>query len=73
MSHIIIAKAPSYIKKTPTSKGYIWVKAKKSYNLYDNKLNTGLEAAEAKKALEKEIASFGYQIVTDRGDVRDKN
>ncbi|WP_106460923.1 [FeFe] hydrogenase H-cluster radical SAM maturase HydE [Anaerococcus sp. Marseille-P3915] len=48
-------------------------KAKKSYNLYDNKLNTGLEAAEAKKALEKEIASFGYQIVTDRGDVRDKN
>lgn len=48
-------------------------KAKKSYNLYDNKLNTGLEAAAAKKALEKEIASFGYQIVTARGDVRDKN
>lgn len=44
---------------------------KKSYNLYDNKLNTGLEAAEAKKALEKEIASFGYQIVDDRGDVAD--
>lgn len=44
---------------------------KKSYNLYDNKLNTGLEAAEAKKALEKEIASFGYQIVDDRGDVSD--
>ena len=45
--------------------------AKKSYNLYDNKLNTGLEAAEAKKALEKEIASFGYRIVDDRGDVAD--
>lgn len=44
---------------------------KKSYNLYDNKLNTGLEAAEAKKALEKEIASFGYKIVDDRGDVSD--
>ena len=45
--------------------------AKKAYNLYDNKLNTGLEAAEAKKQLEKEIASFGYQVVDDRGDVSD--
>lgn len=44
---------------------------KRSYSLYDNKLNTGLEAAEAKKDLEKEIASFGYQIVDDRGDVLD--
>ena len=44
---------------------------KRSYSLYDNKLNTGLEAAEAKKDLEKEIASFGYQIVDDRGDVVD--
>lgn len=45
--------------------------AKKAYNLYDNKLNTGLEAAEAKKTLEKEIAFFGYRIVDDRGDVAD--
>lgn len=44
---------------------------KRSYSLYDNKLNTGLEAAEAKKDLEKEIASFGYKIVDDRGDVVD--
>lgn len=45
--------------------------AKNSYNLYDNKLNTGLEAAESKRDLEKEIASFGYRIVDDRGDVVD--
>lgn len=45
--------------------------AKKSYNLYDNKLNTGLEAAEAKKDLEKELASFGYRVVDERGDVSD--
>lgn len=45
--------------------------AKKAYNLYDNKLNTGLEAAEAKKQLEKEIASFGYRVVDERGDVSD--
>lgn len=45
--------------------------AKKAYNLYDNKLNTGLEAAEAKKQLEREIASFGYRVVDERGDVSD--
>lgn len=42
--------------------------AKNNYSLYDNKLNTGLEAAEGKRLLVEEIRSFGYEIVTDRGD-----
>lgn len=44
-------------------------RAKESYNLYDNKLNTGLEAAESKRRLEEEIRSYGYEAVDERGDV----
>jgi biotin synthase len=39
------------------------------YSLYDNKISSGLEAAEAKKDLEKRVKKAGYRIVTDRGDV----
>lgn len=41
---------------------------RKSYDLYDNKISTGLEGAECREALEKTMASIGYRIVTDRGD-----
>jgi biotin synthase len=39
------------------------------YSLYDNKISSGLEAAEAKKDLEERVKKAGYRIVTDRGDV----
>lgn len=38
------------------------------YLLYDNKLHTGAEAAEALNELKREIASIGYRIVSARGD-----
>ena len=41
---------------------------RKDYSLYDNKLCTGMEAAEARQSLERLMESIGYQIVTARGD-----
>lgn len=38
------------------------------YLLYDNKLHTGAEAAEALNELQREVASIGYKIVSARGD-----
>lgn len=38
------------------------------YLLYDNKLHTGAEAAEALNELQREVASIGYRIVSVRGD-----
>ncbi len=38
------------------------------YLLYDNKLHTGAEAAEALQLLKDEVGSIGYKIVTARGD-----
>ncbi|MBQ4110682.1 MAG: [Clostridia bacterium] len=38
------------------------------YSLYNNKLATGLEAAEHLIELKEKIKSIGYEIVTDRGD-----
>lgn len=38
------------------------------YILYDNKLHTGAEAAEALNELQREVASIGYRIVSARGD-----
>jgi len=46
------------------------VGVRKKYNLYDNKICTGLEAAESKKELEKRFEKIGYKIVTDRGDCK---
>ncbi len=40
------------------------------YTLYENKLHTGIESAQCRDELAKSIASIGYRIVTDRGDVR---
>ena len=44
---------------------------RKKYMLYDNKLSSGEEAAEARAALERRVEAIGYQVVTDRGDYKD--
>lgn len=45
------------------------VGVRKLYDLYENKICTGEEAAQCRGCLEKRVESAGYQIVTDRGDV----
>jgi len=44
------------------------VNVRKKYELYNNKICTGEEAAECKMCLQNRINSIGYQIVVDRGD-----
>ena len=41
---------------------------RKKYELYNNKLTGGAEAAANKAELERRMASIGCRIVTDRGD-----
>ncbi|MDD3340362.1 MAG: [FeFe] hydrogenase H-cluster radical SAM maturase HydE [Lachnospiraceae bacterium] len=41
---------------------------RKQYELYDNKICTGDEAAECRMCLARRMESIGYEIVTDRGD-----
>ena len=41
---------------------------RKQYELYDNKICTGEEAAECRGCLSRRVQSVGYEIVTDRGD-----
>lgn len=41
---------------------------RKNYQLYDNKICTGYEAAEGRNNLEKRLKKIGYQIVVSRGD-----
>lgn len=43
---------------------------RKKYALYDNKLATGTESAEAIEALKKQIKKIGYEIVIDKGDIK---
>ena len=45
------------------------VKSRKLYDLYDNKICTGEEAAECRKCLGRRVANAGYEIVSERGDV----
>lgn len=40
---------------------------REKYNLYDNKLCTGDEAAESLESLKKSVAACGYQVVVDVG------
>ena len=42
--------------------------ARKSYNLYNNKLATGAESVEGLKELEKKIKGAGYSMSMERGD-----
>lgn len=44
--------------------------AREKYSLYDNKLSTGLENASNKKDLEERFKNIGFEIVTDKGDVK---
>ncbi len=46
------------------------VRVRKLYDLYENKICTGDEAAECRLCLEKRVENAGYKIVTARGDVR---
>ena len=41
---------------------------RKKYELYDNKICTGDEAAECRACLNRRMESIGYQLVVDRGD-----
>lgn len=44
--------------------------ARKNYDLYDNKICMDEEAAKCRLCQEGRVRSVGYQIVSDRGDVR---
>lgn len=44
------------------------VSVRKKYELYDNKICTGEEAAECRLCLENRIKKIGYEIVVDKGD-----
>lgn len=46
------------------------VSVRKKYELYDNKICTGEESAQCRGCLEARVRSVGYEIVTDRGDIR---
>lgn len=46
------------------------VEVRNKYLLYNNKLNTGAESAEKLSQLKKRISAIGFEIVTDRGDVK---
>lgn len=41
---------------------------RKDYDLYDNKISTGDEAAECIDELRKNVENIGYRLVVDRGD-----
>ena len=44
------------------------VKVRKKYDLYDNKICTGEEAAEYKYCLQNRVKKIGYDIIGNRGD-----
>lgn len=44
------------------------VQNRKNYDLYDNKICTGDEAAKCKNCLSARVRSAGYELVGDRGD-----
>lgn len=44
------------------------VNVRKKYELYDNKICTGDEAAECRQCLEKRMESIGCQLTVERGD-----
>ena len=46
------------------------VSVRKKYMLYDNKASDGAESAQCVEAVSRRMEAIGYQVVTDRGDVR---
>ncbi|MBR2716076.1 MAG: [Ruminococcus sp.] len=45
---------------------------RKKYSLYDGKISTGEESAQSLSKLKKSMTSIGYEVVTDRGDIANK-
>lgn len=45
-------------------------KQREKYTLYDNKLATGVESAEKIEKLKEQMLKIGYEIITDRGDIK---
>lgn len=45
---------------------------RKNYELYDNKICTGDEAAECRFCLERRMKRIGYELAVDRGDYKEK-
>lgn len=43
---------------------------RKKYMLYNNKVSDGAESAQSKNELEKRMISIGYNVITDRGDIK---
>lgn len=43
---------------------------RKKYMLYNNKVSDGAESAQSKELLEGKMASIGYRVVSDRGDIK---
>ena len=46
------------------------VSVRKLYDLYENKICTGEEAAQCRSCLQRRVESAGYKIVTDVGNVK---
>jgi len=46
------------------------VSVRKKYMLYNNKVSDGAESAQSKNTLEERMTSIGYEIVTNRGDIK---
>ncbi len=46
------------------------IENRKNYDIYENKIATGLEAAQNVKELKEKFSKIGYTIVTHRGDVK---
>lgn len=46
------------------------VGVRKKYELYDNKICTGDEAAECRMCLQNRMTGIGYKVVVDRGDFK---
>lgn len=46
------------------------VAVRKNYELYDNKICTGDEAAECRQCMDLRMKSIGYEIVVERGDFK---
>lgn len=46
------------------------IKVRKKYELYDDKICTGEEAAECRFCLQNRMKSIGYELVVDRGDFK---
>ena len=43
---------------------------RKKYMLYDNKISDGDESAQSVNSLKQRMSAIGYEIVTDRGDIK---